>query len=108
MTRRERLMATLRGQPVDRPPVSFYEIDNWSFLEDPPCDDPFNILTHPSWKPLLDLARKKADRIFRMGIALRNEPPDPLAELTKSETFDDENGSRHTVRTIRAGGRTLT
>ena len=27
MTQRERLMATLRGEPVDRPPVSFYKID---------------------------------------------------------------------------------
>ena len=26
MTRRDRLMATLKGETVDRPPVSFYEI----------------------------------------------------------------------------------
>jgi hypothetical protein len=27
MTRRDRRMRTLRGEPVDRPPVSFYEIN---------------------------------------------------------------------------------
>jgi len=32
MTRRERLMATLRGEPVDRPPVSFYEISSFFSL----------------------------------------------------------------------------
>ena len=40
MTRRERLMATLRGQPVDRPAVSFYEITG--FDERPADPDPFN------------------------------------------------------------------
>ena len=33
MTRRERLMATLRGETVDRPPVSFYEINGMEDTE---------------------------------------------------------------------------
>ena len=41
MTRRERLMATLRGEPVDRPAVSFYEIGG--FQSDPADPDPYNI-----------------------------------------------------------------
>ncbi len=41
MTRRERLMATLRGDPVDRPAVSFYEINGLD--ENPDNPDPFNI-----------------------------------------------------------------
>jgi len=44
MTRRERLMATLEGKPVDRPAVSFYELNG---LDEDPCnDDPFNIMIY--------------------------------------------------------------
>jgi len=32
MTPQERLTATLTGQPVDRPPVSLYEIDGLGIL----------------------------------------------------------------------------
>lgn len=39
MTRQERLMATLRGDPVDRPPVSFYELNGLD--ENPDDPDPF-------------------------------------------------------------------
>jgi len=39
MTRRERLMATLRGEPVDRPAVNFYEIGG--FAIDPSDPDEF-------------------------------------------------------------------
>ena len=39
MTRRQRLMATLRGEPVDRPAVSFYELNGLD--EDP--GDPNNL-----------------------------------------------------------------
>jgi hypothetical protein len=56
MTRRERLMATLRGEAIDRPPVSFYEING---TEDTENSDPFNIYSHPSWRPLIELARDK-------------------------------------------------
>ena len=38
LTRRERLMLTLRGQPVDRPAVNFYEIGG--FKVDPDDPDP--------------------------------------------------------------------
>ena len=105
MTRRERLMATLRGERVDRPPVSFYEIDGSQNTQD---TDPFNIYSHPSWHPLIELTRVKTDRIVRRGVPFINTLPDPLSALTKTETVLDAQGSRLTTTTIRAGRRTLT
>ena len=105
MTRRERLMAALRGERVDRPPVSFYEIDGSQDMHDP---DPFNIYSHPSWKPLIELARAKTDCIVLRGVPFKNTPPDPLSALTKTETVLDAQGSRLTTTTIRAGRRMLT
>lgn len=70
MTRRERLMATLQGKPVDRPAVCFYELNG--FDENPDDPDRFNIFSHPSWQPLLQLTREKTDRIVMI------DTPDPL------------------------------
>jgi uroporphyrinogen-III decarboxylase len=105
MTRRERLMATMRGEAVDRPPVCFYEING--LTENPDDPNPYNIYSHPSWKSTLELARDRTDRIVMRGVPFVDAPPDPLAELTTVETRE-ENGSRFTTRTIRAGTRTLT
>ena len=55
MNRRERLMASLQGKPVDRPPVCFYEITGYIGDQNSSGPDPFNIYSHPSWRPLLDL-----------------------------------------------------
>ena len=74
MTRRERLMRTLRGQNVDRPPVSFYEING---LDERPDDDPYNIFSHPSWRPLIELARDHTDRIVMRSAAFHGVQPDP-------------------------------
>ena len=104
VTRRERLMRTLRGEAVDRPAVCFYEING---LDEPTDDsDPYNIYAHPSWRPVIDLARERTDRIVMRGVPLRTEEPDPLAERV-SETVEDRDGSRFVTRTIRAGERTL-
>lgn len=65
MTRRERLMASLKGMPVDRPAVSFYEIGG--FNVDPSNPDPFNIYNDPSWHDLLSLAEEKTDLIRMRG-----------------------------------------
>lgn len=104
MNRAERLMATLRGCPVDRPAVCFYEINGLDERCDPA--DPFNIYTHPSWTPLLELAREKSDRIV-----LRNVPfpaaHDPLAERSETQTWF-ENGSCYQRQTLRCAKRTLT
>ena len=104
MNRRARLMATLRGEPVDRPPVSFYELNGLD--EDPDNSDPFNIYNDPSWAPLIPLTREKTDRIVMRSVPFRNAPPGPVRELTTVETYC-EGGSRITTRTVRAAGRTL-
>ena len=77
MTRRERLMRTLRGESVDRPAVCFYEINGLD--QDPANADPFNIYSHPSWQPVLELARNWADRIVMRGMPFRNLPPERQA-----------------------------
>jgi hypothetical protein len=100
MQRRDRLMTTLRGQPVDRPAVSFYEINGLDERADDP--DPFNIYSHPSWAPLIELARERTDRIVMRSVPLRATPADPLAELTTTETWFVD-GTRYTRRTIRHG-----
>lgn len=105
MTRRERLMATLNGEGVDRPPVCFYELNGLDQRPDDPA--PFNVYNHPSWQPLLQLAREKTDRIVMRGVPFADSPSDPLAELTETDTFS-RDGSRFTVTTLRVGGRNLT
>ncbi|MCA9413865.1 MAG: hypothetical protein KC944_21815 [Candidatus Omnitrophica bacterium] len=105
MNRRERLMATLRGETVDRPPVSFYEINGYD--EHPEDPDPFNIYSDPSWRPLIQLAAEKTDRILMRRLAFSDVLPDPLEELSK-ETVLEKDGSRFGVRSIQAGDRILT
>ena len=61
-------MATLRGEAVDRPAVSFYEIGGLRM--DPLDPDPFNIYTDPSWQPLLELAEQETD-LIRLRSAVR-------------------------------------
>ncbi len=98
-------MATLRGEAVDRPPVSFYELNG---LDENPADpDPFNIYAHPSWRPLIELTREKTDRIVMRGVAYAAIQPDPLEAYSKTETRLQE-GRRYSVRSISAGGRILT
>ena len=46
MTRRGRRLATLRGDPVDRPPVSFYELNG--LAENPRDSDLFTIYSNAS------------------------------------------------------------
>ena len=104
MNRRARLMATLRGEAVDRPPVSFYELNGLD--EDPNDPDPFNIYSHPSWRPLLDLAREKTDRIVMRGVAFNHVLPDPIESIAEKESYV-RGGSRFTVRRVRIGSRTL-
>jgi hypothetical protein len=121
MNRRERLMATLRGETVDRVPVCFYEITG--FDENPDDPDPMNVFNDPSWRPVLDLAREKTDRIvmrsvpFRAAASDEAEPeeawtaldvvPDFLPGRRSEETWRDERGSKFTRITLQAAGRKL-
>lgn len=95
-------MATLRGEPVDRPAVNFYEITG---QEDRGGEDPFNIYSDPSWQGLLDLARDHTDRIVMCSVGPQSDLP---AKLVRQTTWLDDAGSRFTRTEISAGERTLT
>ena len=103
MTGRERLMRTLRGETVDRPPFCFYEING---LENSGSEDPFNIYSHPSWRPLIRLAAEKTDRIVMRAVPFHGEnsliPPFPVSVKNCYE-----GNSLFTANTIKAGNRTL-
>ena len=102
MERRERLMATLQGEAVDRPAVCFYEING---LDEKPDDpDPYNIYSDPSWKPLLDLARDRSDRIVMRDAPMVGHDPDPIEALTTREVWEEE-GSRLTSAHTDAAGK---
>ena len=81
MTGRERLMATLRGEPVDRPAVSFYEIGG--FQVDPADPDPYNIYNSPDWQPLLRLAEECTD-LIRMMSPVRARSIDPTGSASSA------------------------
>jgi hypothetical protein len=109
MTRRQRLMATLRGDSVDRPAVSFYEIGGLPANPDDP--DPFNIHNDPSWRELLALAEQKTDLIRMRAPSTRPRHPESLKDLRKHEVWTEESAdgqSRFERTTIRIGRRTLT
>lgn len=104
MTRRERLLATLRGQPVDRPAVSFYEIGGWAMNV---TDDDYTVWNDPSWRPLVDLALAKTDLMRLVYPAWNGGSDGGLHELVTREPWT-EGDARFVRTTIRAPGRTLT
>ena len=109
MTRRERLMATLRGEPVDRPAVNFYEIGG--FQIDPSDPDEFNVYNDPSWRPLLQLAEEKSD-IIRMRSSVKHrshqlESAGVRGKFFKSEKYTKDGCSFKRV-TLTVAGRTMT
>ena len=105
MTRRERLMATLRGNPVDRPAVSFYEIGG--FAVDPTDPDPFNIYNAPTWQPLLQLAEEQTDLIRMRAPVVHRSTPFEKSKFWHTEEFL-QDGSRFQRTTVKIAGRTLT
>ena len=98
-------MATLRGEDVDRPAVSFYEIGGW--VGDPDDPDPFNIYNSPQWRPLLRLAESETDLIRMCSPALTPTGDNCRDEFFARETYL-EGGSRFMRTTVAVGGRTLT
>src|SRR3990172_10861260 len=105
MTRRERLMGTLRGEGVDRPPVCFYEIGGHKV--DPSDPNPFNVYNDPSWQPLLELAEEQSDLIRMRSPENRPAPDNRPDEFFTVREFM-EHGSRFTRTEVRVGSRTLT
>jgi len=98
-------MATVRGDPVDRPGVCFYEIGG--FDVDPDDPDEFNVYNAPSWRPLLELAERRTDLI-----RMRSPRLSPAADNCRDELFATETrlegSSRFTRTTLAVGGRSLT
>jgi len=117
LSRRERLMATLRGDPVDRPAVNFYEIGG--FKVDPEDPDPYNIYNAPDWRPLLQLAEERTD-LIRMMSPVRARSVDPSGSATernahapiRHEFFNEESREEGNCRilrtTVTVAGRTMT
>ena len=112
LSRRERLMATLRGEPVDRPPVCFYEVGG--FKVDPEDPDPYNIYNAPDWRPLLQLAEQRTD-LIRLMSPVRVRSVDPTGSASgpiRQEFFKDESREegdcRITQTTVTVAGRTMT
>jgi len=110
------LMATLRGEPVDRPAVNFYEVGG--FQIDPSDPDEFNIYNDPSWRPLLQLAEEQAD-LIRMRSPVRSRsheveglPGKSEVESRWAEFFTaykyEQDGFRFKRVTLRIGDRTMT
>ncbi len=105
MNRRERLITTLEGRPVDRPAMSFYEIG--SFKYDPDDTDQFNVHNDPSWRPLLQLAEEKTDIIRLIGakpLTGGNAAADEFITVEKWR----QGQSRFVKNTISIGGRKMT
>jgi len=109
MTRRQRLMATLRGEPVDRPAVNFYEIGGFDI--DPSDPDQFNVYNDPSWRPLLHLAAEHTD-LIRMRSPVKSRSHEIDAGTCRGEFFKTEEylegGCRFRRVTLTIAGRTMT
>ena len=104
MTRRERLMATLQGQPVDRPAVSFYEIGGWRM---DPSEDDFTVWNDPSWRPLVQLAHEETDLIRMVSPQRTGDSGDGLSALADHQRWL-EGDSRFERTEIRTPSRSLT
>ena len=102
-------MAILRGEPVDRPAVNFYEIGG--FKIDPTDPDPFNVYNDPSWRPLLALAEEHTDLIrMRSPVKARCHEVDaahPADEFFKISQYIQQ-GRRFTRTVLQIGGRAMT
>jgi uroporphyrinogen-III decarboxylase len=83
MNPRERLIATLKGDKVDRLAVSFYEIGGFNI--DPDDPDKYNVYNSPSWKPLLQLADNYTD-IIRLASPVRAESHSSWSGNSKANT----------------------
>ncbi|MGD8499350.1 MAG: uroporphyrinogen decarboxylase family protein, partial [Phycisphaerales bacterium] len=107
-------MATLRGEPVDRPAVNFYEIGG--FAIDPSDTDQFNVYNDPSWRPLLELAEQQTD-IIRMRSPVKSRSHEVISDKSdggscRGEFFTVETYTKDDYRsnrvTLKIGDRSMT
>ncbi len=85
MDSRERLLRTLRRQPVDRVPISTYELVGWD------ADSWEN--RQPAYRGLMDLIREKTDCMYMLGLG----GPGPVAPRTVREW---DEGPHHFRREV--------
>lgn len=97
-------MATLAGRPVDRPPVSFYEIGGWKANADDP--DPWNIYNGPGWRELAALAEGHTD-IMRFAGPIQHAHPDNARGRFFKYDHWEKDGSRFHRTTLSVAGRTM-
>jgi len=105
MTGKERLTATLKGDPVDRPALNLYEIGGFE-VDPEDRDDPYNIYNSPSWKELLHIAEEQTD-VIRMRTPDRIKENPLYNEFFKIEKYEDNN-SLFTKTTLKIGKKELT
>ena len=98
-------MATLRGEPVDRPAVSFYEIGGFDI--NPSDPDEANVYSDPSWQPLLRLAEDETDLVRMRAPLLRPAPANCRDRFFEDQAYS-EQGCRFVRTTLRVAGRTMT
>ena len=98
-------MAALRGEPVDRPAVNFYEIGGFNM--DPSDPDEFNVYNSPDWRPLLQLAEERTDLIRMRRPTMRAAHENCRDEFFTTERYE-KDGSRLARTTLRVGGREMT
>ena len=105
-------MATLRGESVDRPAVSFYEIGG--FIVDPLDSDPYNVYNAPEWQPLLKLAEERTDLIRMMNparsgsLSSSGEELNPEYDEYFSVETTEADDARITKTVVTINGRTMT
>jgi len=99
-------MATLRGEKVDRPPVSFYEIGGFNINPDDP--DEYNVYNSPSWRPLLELAWNHTD-IIRLASPVREDSHSSWSsqDASSSAVWEEDN-NRLSRLTYKIGQKSLT
>lgn len=95
MNSRERLLACIRHQPVDRVPISTYELVGWN------PDSWEN--RDGSYHTLMEYIRKHTDCIYMQNPGIRNTP-NPAAESKEW----DEGESHYSQKTYQARGGMLT
>jgi len=103
MTRKERLERIIRKKEADRPAVNFYEVGG--FIVNPDDPDEYNIYNSESWKELLKLTEEETDIIRMVEPELISRNP-VYNDFFHTEVYE-ENNSRFTRTTLKAGGREM-
>ena len=105
MTNKERIMNSIKGLPVDRPAVNFYEIGGFHINPNDP--DEYNVYNSPDWKPLIELCETKTD-IMRFGSAAQTPVDLDLYNSIFTVNTFEKDGSRYTKTVYKTDLKDLT